>query len=38
MPEQYKMVAENPQSTVVSDFEPVYRKSTQYQSEAGDGA
>lgn len=34
MPEQYKMVAENPQSTVVSDFEPVYRKSTQYQSEA----
>ena len=31
MPEQYKMVAENPQSTVVSDFEPVYRKSTQYQ-------
>ena len=28
------MVAENPQSTVVSDFEPVYRKSTQYQSEA----
>lgn len=34
MSEQYKMVAENPQSTVVSDFEPVYRKSTQYQSEA----
>ena len=34
MPEQYKMVAENPQSTVVSDFEPIYRKSTQYQSEA----
>lgn len=34
MAEQYKMVAENPQSTVVSDFEPVYRKSTQYQSEA----
>ena len=34
MPEQYKMVAENPQSTVVSDFEPVYRKSKQYQSEA----
>ena len=28
------MVAENPQSTVVSDFEPIYRKSTQYQSEA----
>ena len=34
MSEQYKMVAENPQSTVVSDFEPIYRKSTQYQSEA----
>ena len=34
MPEQYKMVAENPQSTVVSDYEPIYRKSTQYQSEA----
>ena len=28
------MVAENLQSTVVSDFEPIYRKSTQYQSEA----
>lgn len=34
MAEQYKLVAENPQSTVVSDFEPVYRKSNQYQSEA----
>lgn len=34
MSEQYKMVAENPQSTVVSDFEPIYRKATQYQSEA----
>ena len=34
MPEQYKMVAENPQSTVVSDYEPIYRKSSQYQSEA----
>lgn len=34
MSELYKMVAENPQSTVVSDFEPIYRKSTQYQSEA----
>ena len=34
MSELYKMVAENPQSTVVSDFEPIYRKATQYQSEA----
>ena len=34
MSEQYKMVAENPQSTVVSDFEPAYRRSSQYQSEA----
>ena len=34
MLEQYKMVAENPQSTVVSDFEPAYRRSAQYQSEA----
>lgn len=34
MSEQYKMVAENPQSTVVSDFEPAYRRSAQYQSEA----
>lgn len=34
MPEQYKMVAENPQSTVVADFQPAYRKATQYQSEA----
>ena len=28
------MVAENPYSTVVSDYECVYRKATQYQSEA----
>ena len=34
MSEQYKMVAENPQSTVVSDFETAYRRSAQYQSEA----
>ena len=34
MAEQYKMVAENPQSTVVADFEPAYRRSSQYQSEA----
>ena len=34
MSEQYRMVAENPLSTVVADFEPAYRKSTQYQSEA----
>ena len=34
MSEQYKMVAENPQSTVVSDYEPRYRNAKQYQSEA----
>ena len=34
MAEQYKLVAENPYSTVVSDYECVYRKATQYQSEA----
>lgn len=34
MSEQYKMVAENPQSTVVSDYEPRYRTAKQYQSEA----
>lgn len=28
------MVAENPQGTVVADFEPAYRRSAQYQSEA----
>lgn len=34
MAEQYKMVAESPQSTVVADYESTYRRSTQYQSEA----
>lgn len=34
MTEQYMMVAENPQSTVVSDYEIRYRKDKQYQSEA----
>lgn len=34
MSEQYKMVAENPQSTVVSDYELRYRTAKQYQSEA----
>lgn len=34
MAEQYKMVAENPLSTVVSDYEMKYRSSKQYQSEA----
>ena len=34
MSDQYKMVAENPQSTVVSDYEPRYRTAKQYQSEA----
>lgn len=31
---QYNMVAENPQSTVVSEYTPVYRTATSYQSEA----
>ena len=31
---EYKMVAENPQSTVVSDYEVKYRSAKQYQSEA----
>lgn len=31
---EYKMVAENPQSTVVSDYEIKYGKAKQYQSEA----
>ncbi len=34
MNEQYKMVAENAESTVVSEFEPGYRSAAQYQSEA----
>jgi type I restriction enzyme R subunit len=34
MIEQYKMVSENPESTVVSEFEPGYRSAAQYQSEA----
>lgn len=34
MSEQYKMVAENPLSTVVSDYEQKYRSAKQYQSEA----
>ena len=32
--EHFKMVAENPLSTVVADFEPRYHTATQYQSEA----
>ncbi|BFN37507.1 type I restriction endonuclease subunit R [Fidelibacter multiformis] len=31
---RYNMVAENPQSTVVSEYTPVYRSATSYQSEA----
>ncbi len=31
---QYNIVAENPQSTVVADYEPLYRKEVVYQSEA----
>lgn len=34
MNEQYRMVAENPQSTVVSDYKVKEKKATQYQSEA----
>lgn len=34
MSDQYKMVAENPLSTVVADYEPRYRSAKQYQSEA----
>jgi type I restriction enzyme R subunit len=34
MAEQYKIVSENPESTVVSEFEPGYHSAAQYQSEA----
>ena len=34
MAEQYQMVSENPESTVVAEFEPGYRSAAQYQSEA----
>lgn len=34
MSDLYKMVAENPLSTVVADYEPRYRSTKQYQSEA----
>lgn len=34
MAEQYQMVSENPESTVVAEFEPGYYSSAQYQSEA----
>lgn len=34
MSDLYKMVAENPLSTVVADYEPRYRSAKQYQSEA----
>jgi len=32
---KYHLVAENPQSTVVAEYAPVYRTSKTYQSEAG---
>ncbi|MEJ1730206.1 hypothetical protein SMA90_28160, partial [Escherichia coli] len=31
---QYALVAENPESTVVAEYKPPYRKETAYQSEA----
>lgn len=34
MAEQYQMVSENPESTVVAEFEPGYYNAAQYQSEA----
>lgn len=34
MAEQYQLVSENPESTVVAEFEPGYRSAAQYQSEA----
>ena len=34
MAELYQMVSENPESTIVAEFEPGYRSSAQYQSEA----
>lgn len=34
MAELYQMVSENPESTVVAEFEPGYRSAAQYQSEA----
>ncbi len=34
MADLYQMVSENPESTIVAEFEPCYRSSAQYQSEA----
>lgn len=34
MVEQYQLVSENPESTVVAEFEPGYHNAAQYQSEA----
>ena len=34
MAELYQMVSENPESTIVAEFEPGYRTAAQYQSEA----
>ncbi len=31
---QYNIVAENPESTVVAEYQPLYRKETSYQSES----
>jgi len=32
---KYKVVAENPESTVVAEYKPAYKRETNYQSEAG---
>ena len=32
--DKYSLVAENPESTVVAEYQPLYRKETTYQSEA----
>jgi len=32
--DKYTIVAENPESTVVTDYQPIYRKETAYQTEA----
>jgi len=31
---QYSIVAENPESTVVSEYQPLYRREVNYQTEA----
>jgi type I restriction enzyme R subunit len=31
---QYNIVAENPESTVISEYQPLFRREANYQSEA----